>query len=50
MALAINATTAIGQQRKGVNVKVGPISEIMWGQSWVALRYTGPSSGGTAAT
>lgn len=50
MAIAINSTTAIGQQRKGVNVKVAPISQIMWGQSWVALRYTGPSSGGVAST
>lgn len=49
MALAINGSMAIGQQRAGVNVKVGPISQIMWGQSWVALRYTGPSSGGVAA-
>lgn len=50
MALAINATTAIGQQRQGVNVKVGPISQIMWGQSWVALRYTGASRSGVVAT
>lgn len=49
MAIAINNTTAIGQQRAGVNVKVGPIGQIMWGQSWVALRYTGPA-GGSART
>lgn len=48
MALAINNGMAIGQQRQGVNVKVGPISQIMWGQSWVALRYSGPSTGGSA--
>jgi cell wall-associated NlpC family hydrolase len=43
MAIAINNTMAIGQQREGRNVQVGPISSIMWGQSWVALRYTGTS-------
>jgi hypothetical protein len=51
MAIAINSSMAIGQQRAGVNVQVGPIARIMWGQSWVALRYTGPSkSGGSAQT
>lgn len=49
MAIAINNSTAIGQQRTGVNVKVGPISQIMWGQSWVALRYTGSTPGRSAA-
>lgn len=48
MALAINGDTAIGQQNARQNVQVGPIKTIMWGQSWVALRYTGPSSGGSA--
>lgn len=48
MAIAINNTTAIGQQNKTSNVKVGPISQVMWGQSWVALRYTGASKGGSA--
>lgn len=48
MAIAINNATAIGQQRKGVNVQVGPISQVMWGQSWVALRYTGAAKGGGA--
>lgn len=47
MAIAVNNTTAIGQQREGRNVQVGPISQIMWGQSWVALRYTGTSSKGS---
>jgi cell wall-associated NlpC family hydrolase len=50
MATAITATTAIGQQNARDNVQVGPISRIMWGQSWVALRYTGSSSGGSVAT
>lgn len=48
MAIAINNDMAIGQQREGRNVQVGPISQIMWGQSWVALRYTGTSGKGSA--
>ncbi|MFE0812674.1 NlpC/P60 family protein [Streptomyces sp. NPDC058848] len=50
MALAINNSTAIGQQNGRQNVQVGPISTIMWGQSWVALRYTGASRGGSVRT
>jgi cell wall-associated NlpC family hydrolase len=50
MAMAINNTTAVGQQNARVNVDVGPISSIMYGQSWVALRYTGSVSAGSAAT
>lgn len=50
MAIAVNSTTAIGQQNGRVNVQVGPISKIMFGQSWVALRYTGSARGGSAAT
>lgn len=50
MALAVNNTTAIGQQNGRQNVQVGPISQIMWGQSWVALRYTGASRGGSVRT
>lgn len=49
MAIAINSTTAIGQQNSRSNVQVGPISQVMWGQSWVALRYTGSSSKGSAS-
>lgn len=49
MALALNNSMAIGQQRAGRNVQVGPIASIMWGQSWVALRYTGASRGGSSA-
>jgi cell wall-associated NlpC family hydrolase len=45
MAIALNNSTAIGQQNERSNVQVGPISQIMWAQSWVALRYTGPSAG-----
>jgi len=41
MAIALNAATAIGQQNGTVNVQVGPISQLMWGQSWTALRYRG---------
>lgn len=48
MAIAINNTMAIGQQNASRNVQVGPISQVMWGQSWVALRYTGASKGGSA--
>lgn len=48
MAMAINNTTAVGQQNKRTNVDVGPISSIMYGQNWVALRYTGPSAGSAA--
>lgn len=48
MALAINNDMAIGQQNGRQNVQVGPIKSIMWGQSWVALRYTGKSRGGSA--
>lgn len=50
MAIAINNSTAIGQQNARVNVQIGPISSIMWGQSWVALRYAGASSGGGVAS
>jgi cell wall-associated NlpC family hydrolase len=50
MAIAINNSTAIGQQRAGRNVQIGPISQIMWGQSWVALRYTGTAPGKVAST
>lgn len=49
MALALNNNTAIGQQNERRNVQIGPISQIMWGQSWVALRYTG-SPGKAAQT
>ena len=49
MAIAVNNSTAIGQQNSRANVQVGPISSIMWGQSWVALRYTGSSSKGSAS-
>lgn len=49
MAMAINNSMAIGQQRKGRNVQIGPISQIMWGQSWIALRYIGSSSAGGKA-
>jgi hypothetical protein len=45
MVTAITATTAIGQQNGNDDVQIGPISRLMWGQSWVALRYTGTSSG-----
>lgn len=48
MSIAINNAQAIGQQKEGRNVQVGAISQIMWGQSWVALRYTGPSGSGSA--
>jgi cell wall-associated NlpC family hydrolase len=48
MALAMNNTTAIGQQSTGRNVQVGPIKDLMWGQSWVALRYVGPGGKGAA--
>lgn len=48
MAMAVNSTTAIGQQNGRQNVQVGPFSQIMWGQSWVALRYSGSSAGGSA--
>lgn len=44
MAIAINSTTAIGQQNGSVNVQIGPIGQLMWGQSWTALRYTGGAS------
>jgi hypothetical protein len=50
MAIALDNSTAVGQQNERRNVQFGPISQIMWGQSWVALRYTGPSAGGGAAT
>lgn len=50
MAIALDNSNAVGQQNERRNVQFGPISQIMWGQSWVALRYTGPSAGGGAAT
>lgn len=43
MALAINNRYAVGQQNGRQDVQVGPISQIMWGQNWTALRYTGKS-------
>jgi hypothetical protein len=47
IAIALSPTTAIGQQRTGVNVKTGPIDNIMFGQvGWVPRRYTGSSAGG----
>jgi len=49
MAIAIDNMTAIGQQNERRNVQIGPISQVMWGQAWVALRYNGPASGGKAA-
>lgn len=46
IAIALNATTAIGQQRSGVNVQVDSIDRIMFGQTgWVPRRYTGPAAG-----
>jgi hypothetical protein len=42
IAIALTATTAVGQQRPGVNVKVSSIADIMYGQvGWVPRRYTG---------
>lgn len=49
MAIAINSTTAIGQQNARRNVEIGPIADLMWGQSWTALRYMGPSRGSAQA-
>lgn len=44
IAIALNSEQAIGQQRPGVNVKVGAINDLMFGQNgWVPRRYTGPS-------
>lgn len=47
MVIAINGSTAVGQQNGRDNVQVGPISSLMARQSWVALRYTGASSAGS---
>jgi hypothetical protein len=45
-AIALSPTTAIGQQRAGVNVKVDSIDSIMFGQvGWVPRRYTGAAAG-----
>jgi hypothetical protein len=44
IAIALSPTTAIGQQRTGVNVKVDTIDNIMFGQvGWVPRRYVGPA-------
>jgi cell wall-associated NlpC family hydrolase len=46
IAIALSPTTAIGQQRAGVNVKVDSIDSIMFGQvGWVPRRYTGAAAG-----
>lgn len=49
IAIAVDGRTAIGQQNARQDVVVGPISQVMWGQSWVPLRYTGPSGGSARA-
>lgn len=42
VVIAINGSTAIGQENPRVNVQVGPISSLMAGTgAYVALRYTG---------
>jgi cell wall-associated NlpC family hydrolase len=50
MAIALSHDTAIGQQNERRNVQIGPISQIMWGQSWTALRYAGASPKGASQT
>lgn len=46
IAIAMSATQAIGQQNGRDNVKVGAISDLMFGEQWTPRRYTGASSGG----
>jgi len=42
IAIAIDADRAIGQQRPGRDVQIGPIDQIMFGQQgWHPRRYTG---------
>lgn len=42
IAIALDNATAIGQQREGVNVRVGPIDDIMYGNpGWFPQRYVG---------
>jgi len=42
IAIALDNATAIGQQRTGVNVRVGPIDDIMYGNpGWFPQRYIG---------
>lgn len=49
IAIALSPTTAIGQQRSGVNVKVDSIDNIMFGQNgWVPRRYTGGAGAGSS--
>ena len=57
IACATGPTTAIGQQNPKRNVQTGTISDIMWGQSWVARRFKSPiglssknTSGGSGAS
>jgi hypothetical protein len=52
IAIALSPTTAIGQQRSGVNVRTGSLADIMYGQpGWVPRRYIGGAGlgSGTAA-
>jgi hypothetical protein len=57
IACATGPTTAIGQQNPSRNVQTGTISNIMWGQNWVARRFKTPiglsssnTSGGSGAS
>lgn len=50
MAIALDGTTAIGQQNPRRNVATGPFSSIMMNTGpWSAYRYVGSSSAGVAA-
>lgn len=50
MAIALDGTTAIGQQNPRRNVATGPFSSIMMNTGpWSAYRYVGGSSGGVAS-
>lgn len=47
IAIALNGSYAIGQQRPGVNIKIDTIDNIMYGQvGWVPRRYIGESGSG----
>jgi cell wall-associated NlpC family hydrolase len=46
-AIALDGTRAIGQQNGRQNVRIDTITNIMWGQNWVARRYVG--SAGTSS-
>ena len=50
IAIAMSASTAIGQQNGRQNVRTGSFADIMFGQTWVARRYVGSSTGSSSSS